>query len=244
MEAPKLGRTKPEILLFVSSISAATQLVLSVNNIANGLLGNGYARSKYVCERMLAEYASASGNFTSVILRVGQVCGLVSSTNISSWNKTEWVPSFVISSRFIGAVPLSLGLNLDVVDWIPIDMIGNIVSELVDRPDPKREQNEEPFSIFNLVHPPLISWSNLLPYIVSPSEWIDRLQNSDQSPHVIHQNLDPGIIYFYRQTILINKVADNVKVKMDNTLHVSKTTMVMEPINVRHMVRWMEGWGL
>ncbi|KAI3319619.1 hypothetical protein HD806DRAFT_525292 [Xylariaceae sp. AK1471] len=236
------GRNTPEIL-FVS------------NTAVKGLLQQGYARSKYVCERLLAKSVSASGN-PAAVLRVGQVCGPVSGTGIRFWNASEWLPSLVISSKFIGAVLGSLGGNMAVVDWVPVDKLGESICELLGSPVPEDKKNPgERFRMFNIVHPAATSWDTLLPVVVwvieraskhtidvvPSSEWIDRLEKSEKGSHVIRQNPAAKLIDFLRQAILITTTDSGTEVKMDNLLRVSET---LAPINGTQMERWMKGWGI
>lgn len=261
------GRKKPHIL-FVSSITAATcmgtdngapapstvvvqERVLDRDLATSNLLHQGYARSKYVCERLLAEYASLTGNAAS-ILRVGQVCGPVSGTGIRFWNPAEWLPSLVLSSQFIGAVPKSLGENMDVVDWVPVDKLGEIVCDILET---SVEDSGRPL-VFNIVHPSGALWSSLLPTIVraieattkkpvdvvSPSEWIERLEESDRSPHVIRQNPAIKLMDFFQR--IMSERGIPTTVEKDNTLKRSETARMLQPIDEVDMARWMKGWGL
>ncbi|KAI1152125.1 hypothetical protein F4825DRAFT_450813 [Nemania diffusa] len=261
------GRKRPHIS-FVSSIAAATSVsndndasapstvvvqehVLSTDLANSNLLHQGYARSKYVCERLLAEYASLTGNAAS-ILRVGQVCGPVSGTGIRFWNPTEWLPSLVMSSQFIGAVPNSLGGNMDVVDWVPVDKLGEIVCNILETPV---EDSGRPL-VFNIVHPSGAAWSSLLPTIVraieadtkkpvdvvSPSEWIERLEGSDHSPHVIRQNPAVKLMDFFQQIMSEKRIATTVE--KDNILKWSETARTLQPIDGANMAKWLKGWGL
>ncbi|KAI8954888.1 hypothetical protein F4801DRAFT_574895 [Xylaria longipes] len=261
------GRNKPHIS-FVSSITAAAcashdndapalsttviqERVLDRDLAASHLLHQGYARSKYVCERLLAEYSSLTGNAAS-ILRVGQVCGPVSGTGIRFWNVIEWLPSLVLSSQFIGAVPKSLGENMDVVDWVPVDKLGEIVCDILET----SVEDSPPPLIFNIVHPSGTMWSSLLPTIVraieaatrkpvdvvSPSEWIERLEESDHSPHVIRRNPAVKLMDFFRQTM--SERAIPTTVEKVNTLKRSETARMLQPIDGAHMAEWMKGWGL
>ncbi|KAI1500716.1 hypothetical protein F5X99DRAFT_229647 [Biscogniauxia marginata] len=247
------SRYSPAVL-FVSSISAAT--LVSANsrqdivpeevldsNQATHLLRQGYARSKYICERLLASYTSTLGR-PSTVLRVGQVCGPFSGTGV--WNASEWLPSLVLSSKFLGAIPDSLGSE---VNWIPVDILGDIIAQIVCAAAPKRG-DPAAFLVYNLVNPSITPWSELLSALeavgpvatVSAAEWIDRLEKSDREHHIIHQNPAAKLIDFYKQTMLDVKPA--AKVEISNLLRASETAANLPPVNKSHMSRWMRGWGL
>lgn len=76
---------------------------------------SGYGRSKQISERILAAAASQSG-VPVTIHRVGQVAG--PTTECGEWNRLEWFPRMIITSKAIGKVPESLGTLP--VDWVPV----------------------------------------------------------------------------------------------------------------------------
>ncbi|KAI1207713.1 uncharacterized protein F4807DRAFT_469221 [Annulohypoxylon truncatum] len=242
-------------VLFISSITAAIpavgntqeqtipEAVLDTEQ-ARALLHQGYARAKYVCERLLASYTTAAGQ-TAAVLRVGQVCGPSSGNGV--WNISEWVPSLVLSSKFLGAAPDSLG-SLE-INWVPIDKLGRIVTEIVgitpSRDDPTG------FQVYNIVNPSITCWGKLLPTIVkvgplaivSVSEWVEKLEKSEGGHHMLHQNPAVKLIDFYKQTMLADE-SELAKVEMGNLLRVSETAANLQPIDESDMARWMRGWGL
>ncbi|MCJ1313634.1 hypothetical protein MMC25_007313 [Agyrium rufum] len=87
----------------------------------------GYAQSKFVYERMLAE-ASRVVNIPSAICRVGQIAG--PTTEKGAWNKQEWLPTIIASSKAMGVLPTDLGM-MDRADWVPIDVLAKVVVELI-----------------------------------------------------------------------------------------------------------------
>ncbi|GLA90362.1 putative PKS/NRPS-like protein biosynthetic cluster [Aspergillus tubingensis] len=111
-------------IFFLSSISS----VMGHRNSESGLLPetilttttpapNGYANSKYIAEHLIDyaekqqeeqqndhQQARAAPSFS--FARVGQVAGAVRSPGL--WNRAEWFPSLVQSSRHIQALPDTL----------------------------------------------------------------------------------------------------------------------------------------
>lgn len=61
---------------------------------------NGYSESKWVSERVL-ELASQETALRTVVVRGGQIAGSPS----GAWNTSEWLPSLVRSSVYLGALP-------------------------------------------------------------------------------------------------------------------------------------------
>jgi nucleoside-diphosphate-sugar epimerase len=78
-------------------------------------LPQGYGESKYVGERICA-VASERAGVPTTILRVGQVAGPTTRSGV--WNKQEWLPTLIATSKSIGLTPISLGPRP--VDWIPV----------------------------------------------------------------------------------------------------------------------------
>ena len=63
-------------------------------------VSSGYAQSKWIIERLL-NIAEEETDLRPITVRVGQICG---SSN-GSWNRNEWFPSLVISSKHLGCLP-------------------------------------------------------------------------------------------------------------------------------------------
>lgn len=79
------------------------------------VLQQGYGESKFVSERICAIASARSGVPTSVY-RVGQIAG--ATTEKGLWNKQEWLPSIVATSKALKKIPKDLGSMT--VDWIPV----------------------------------------------------------------------------------------------------------------------------
>ena len=93
----------------------------------------GYAQSKYVAEQVLSRAAATVG-ISVKICRVGQVAGPVGTNGqVACWNKQEWLPSLIASSKHIGKIPKSLGPN-ESIDWIPVDILSRVLVELMEDP--------------------------------------------------------------------------------------------------------------
>ncbi|KAI1125544.1 hypothetical protein F5Y10DRAFT_294522 [Nemania abortiva] len=244
------GEHNPAIL-FMSSISAGIPLgghnsvipeAVASRDDALNILQQGYAQSKYICERLLEKFSSLSETSKTAVLRVGQVCGPIEGIGI--WNPSEWAPSLVISSKFIGACPKSIGRRS--VDWVPIDKLGDIVSELISATS---SQEAKDFTVYNVVNPHTTPWDDLLPALesiapeaVEADEWIRRLEESDKGYHVINQNPALKLTDFYKQAMLGSQV--EVSTEVDNLLGASDTAKNLPRVERVHLQRWMQGWGL
>lgn len=98
----------------------------------------GYAESKYVSERLLEEAGRVSG-VPVEICRVGQVAGPVSQTG--RWSMREWFPSLIASSAFMGVIPEHLG-PMEMVDWVPVDLLAKVILDLLFGPDDRSRDNQ------------------------------------------------------------------------------------------------------
>lgn len=106
---------------FISSISTIEGYIQGpsipevIFNDPSSVLRQGYGESKHVSERICAA-ASAKCGIPTSIHRVGQIGG--PTTEKGMWNKQEWVPSLVASSKTIKQIPNSLGSVS--VQWVPV----------------------------------------------------------------------------------------------------------------------------
>ncbi|RYO98173.1 hypothetical protein DL766_005198 [Monosporascus sp. MC13-8B] len=244
-------------VLFLSSIAAAItttgrnrtntsqsvpEAVLGPDE-AKGLLQQGYALSKHICECLLEKYAAQPGAGMSAVIRVGQICGPLSGTGV--WNEWEWFPSFVLSSKYLGAAPESIGGD---IDWVPVDELGTIVSELTAAVS-SREKDRN-FVVYNVTNPKTTSWGELLPAlvrvapkVVPAAEWISRLENSGKKgAHVVGENPGLKLIDFYKQKL--GGETTEVKVELGNLSSGSEAARRLPPIQKDHLVGWMQAWGL
>lgn len=133
IEFAAFAATSPHFL-FISSVSS----VMSYRNaslqtpeeviLADSAPGlNGYAESKYISEHLL-DHAAQRLPINASLARVGQIAGAVNYAGL--WNKAEWFPSLIISSLHLGAVPDSLGPSLGTIDWVPVDLLAEVIVEL------------------------------------------------------------------------------------------------------------------
>jgi nucleoside-diphosphate-sugar epimerase len=108
---------------FISSISTIEGYSLErgpsipeiIFNEPSSALRQGYGESKHVSERICAAASAKCGVPTS-IHRVGQIGG--PTTEKGMWNKQEWVPSLVATSKTIKQIPSGLGSVS--VQWVPV----------------------------------------------------------------------------------------------------------------------------
>jgi thioester reductase-like protein len=128
----------PPKLLYISSISSVAQLprVTSTPSIpeqvvheSNAPYEIGYAKSKLVSE-LLCDSAAQTLGIPVSFVRVGQIAGPVGEGVNATWSTAEWLPSLVVTAISLGLLPEDLGPELDQVDWVPVDLLSEVLLEL------------------------------------------------------------------------------------------------------------------
>jgi hypothetical protein len=220
----------------------------------------GYARAKYICESLLQTHATCYPSSIS-ILRVGQICGPISG-KWRGWNATEWFPSLVISSKFLGAVPDSLG-RME-INWVPVDQLAKIVNEFG-----TIVKAGNGFVLYNVVNPQTSEWLDLLPALdevtpsgltrLTPREWIAKVEGtgddsgdggaegSSAGTHLIHQNPALKLVDFYKESLLGGDGGasiDTVDIDIKNLLAASEVARELRAIQREDVTSWVEAWGL
>lgn len=216
----------------------------SVEN-SDVVLPQGYGESKHIGERICLA-ASRRAGVPTTIHRVGQVAGPTMEKGI--WNRQEWVPTIVATSKSLGKVPETLGSMP--VDWIPVDSLASTMLDLVTT---RRDSaNDTRCAVFNLVNPSVTSWHTLLPaiqatYPVEPiplSEWIRELEQIDNpTPDEITAKPALKLLDFYRGLADSNGGALSVPVEVGKTKEASATMSSLEPISDALMLNWLKQWG-
>lgn len=92
----------------------------------------GYAEAKTISEVILDEASRVAG-VPSAVCRVGQIAGPTSLDGM--WSKQEWLPTLIASSKYMKQIPSSLG-PMNTIDWIPVDLLGQIIVELLSKSHP------------------------------------------------------------------------------------------------------------
>ena len=230
----------------------------------------GYAESKYVAEQIIDYAAQTLASTTSLAFaRVGQIAGAVKYAGM--WNKDEWFPSMIISSVQIGALPDSLGPVFDQIDWIPIDLLADILIELALARGPSAvgaggTYNADVYHPLN-AHP--ITWQDLRTTILhelssqtkkQPLEvvplrtWIAKVRKDaeaavDSGEDTDNVNLeaalrrDPAakLLDFFESLVVSEKVPTN-RLEFSETLKLSEKMRGLEPIKDEWVRKWIGEW--
>ena len=266
--------TKAAVIFFLSCDSTVkgftkyskTSVPESMFDSWNTSLSSGYAKSKLIAERLLA--LAAQSGVRSVIYRIGQIAG--PTTEQGEWNKHEWIPSVIASSKYLGKIPSSLG-PMDRIDWIPVNIVSQILLELLRTTEAETNwpmgrtieskkvgesnRNDEQTSptVYHVTNPHTIEWSDLLPCIhvhfpglavVPLSEWVKSLRESTNHLQDLSQNPAAKLLSFFEN--LEKKASEGVapvSLGMANAMGRSRTLATMEPVNTDWMKTWIQQWA-
>lgn len=215
-------------------------------------LPQGYGESKHVSGLILSTASEKSGVPTTVV-RAGQLAGLKEGKG-SVWNRHEWLPSIVITSKALGIVPERLG-NQDLVDWVPTDLAARSVVEIAEaRSLETREGKGQRTAVTHLVNPRTVSWSELVPSITQAlsqetgrqiravpfKQWLEQLAKSPRTTEEAEKKPGIKLLDFYEG--LAAEQGGLPRLATEKTAMLSKTVRTMEPVDEALMGKWVEEW--
>ncbi|KAF7595540.1 hypothetical protein BBP40_005575 [Aspergillus hancockii] len=248
-------------LFFISSISSVMghqteshitpEAVITTNTPAP----NGYANSKYLSEQLL-DFATRKGTIRASFARLGQIAGAVRSAGL--WNKAEWFPSLVLSSLHVGAVPDSLGSRLDQIDWVPIDLLAEVLTALTLGKETSEATAEGPV-VFHPLNPHPLTWEAIRPAVVDalskhsgkgleviPAQaWVQRVRQDLESNRslgdkelqgLLEKNPAAKLLGFFEES-LSQSEPDN---RLDTTLTANKSEALRSVSGIKP--EWINQW--
>lgn len=212
----------------------------------------GYGESKHVAALILATASQKSGVPTTIV-RAGQLAGLKEAKG-SVWNRHEWLPSIVITSKALGIVPERLG-NQDLVDWVPTDLAARSVVEISEARSLATQENQgQRSAVTHLVNPRTVSWSELVPSIAQSlsqetgkqvqavpfRQWLDQLAQSPRTTEEAEKKPGIKLLDFYEG--LAAEQGGLPRLATEKTAMLSKTVKSMEAVDASLMGKWVEEW--
>lgn len=232
---------------------------------------NGYSQSKHVAEQIIdyAAHKVSSGSLFA-FARVGQIAGAANHSGI--WNKNEWFPSMIISSVQIGAIPDSLGPMFDEIDWVPIDLLADILLELALERSSSAKQytasEKQHADVYHPLNPIKMTWTELRNVIllelsqqmkkqieVLPLRtWIAKVRKEaestvDHSKRTDSASLEAALRSNPAAKLLdfFEHLAASEKVSINHldfseTLKLSKGMQRLEPIKYEWISKWIREW--
>ncbi|TVY14249.1 Non-canonical non-ribosomal peptide synthetase FUB8 [Lachnellula arida] len=218
----------------------------------------GYARAKFLAELLIDVAARHFGDaiFTTVV-RVGQVAGPVQRHGL--WNPKEWFPSIVLSSLYLGKVPDSLGPRFDTIDFVPVDLLADILLDLATTT--RAGEAADATTVFNLRNPCFALWLALLPAItdtaatqslemVSPATWLASLRKSSEVDDHDLTDRNPAIklLDFFGGLWAVD--ADTTKgpqpqpMAIERAFGASLAMRKLGPVKLEWMRKWVGEWKI
>ena len=201
-------------------------------------LTQGYARSKFVGERILAIAAEKTGLQISSF-RIGQISG---DTKHGIWNATDHVPVLLRGCQELGAIPRDW---LPVVSWTSVDDVAQtIVDVVLDR--------ERGTGTFHVSNPKPTPWIELMPAVrsmletkkngkplevISMKEFVEQLKNSDQSAE---DNPAIKLIAFFETNMAGKGIRCSLAI--DKTKTVSPSLAHVKPVDESAMRLFVDYW--
>lgn len=244
-------------VMIISSVTSIGKWNASVDPMPEAVpedaslaVGTGYAQSKYVAERMLAEATKKYGGAVgATVLRFGQIAGPVSGGSGGSFLKSDWFPTMLRASKHMGVLPDWLRP----LDWLPGDIGAAGVKECMLHDEDTRTQAPA-LRVYNMVNPHATPWGDLRPIVekrigpVTPvhiKDWLDKLEEFVKSEkYPADMEAGPcmkllGLFGGLRSSD--GKSATSVKIAYEKT-HVaaaSKTMRECPPIIEAWITAWM-----
>ena len=117
---------------------------------------NGYAQSKWMGEQILQTAVNSGALRKARIIRPGQIAGPLPESSVAKnspggvWDLKQAIPSLIMSSKLINALPDSLG-EKEKTRWIPVNNCARIIMELSAEPQRRAEPS---LSVYNITNKP------------------------------------------------------------------------------------------
>ncbi|KAL4894674.1 acetyl-CoA synthetase-like protein [Aspergillus ambiguus] len=256
--------TKSPRLFFISSISSVmghqseTKVVPERVIATNNPGPNGYANSKYVAEHIISQ-AAQTNLVRASIVRVGQVAGAIRTAG--AWNRAEWFPSMVLSSLHIGALPETIGGVIDRIDWVPIDSLASILTELA--LGEKSSHYDGVPEVLHVVNTNPVAWETMRSWLVDtlsqdcctrletiPFEsWFKRVRQDaesfrhsegiadDELESILQKNPAANLLGFFESMASVSSPIEDV---FDTRLTREKSQTLRTLVGVQR--EWIEKW--
>ncbi|KAK5625529.1 hypothetical protein RRF57_001245 [Xylaria bambusicola] len=213
----------------------------------------GYSLSKLMAENLLEQAVKVSGVDASVC-RVGQIAGPVTTGDKGEWNKQEWFPTIVESSKYLKMLPSNLG-TLDRIEWVPVDLLADMVVELagVGAKKGEFEEDDDELKVYHAVNPKLSYWQVISSTIMKKmpagtrsvpwAEWVQGLRDAQRTATAKEL---PGLklLGFYESLIM----PEDVKITPFNletgiTSRKSQTMRRLSPVTNDWVDLWLKQWN-
>ena len=228
-------------------------------------LPQGYGESKHVAGQILARASKYLGLETAVV-RCGQLGGPSEDAAFSSgavWNRHEWLPTIINTSKALGKLPTSLG-NMNTVDWVPMDKTAGTVVDLAlgwTSSEVDVREDEDGFGNCRVLHisnPQIAPWEDLYPHIlayyntsadekkvepVGLEEWLATLRAIEPTKENAERVPGLKLLGFYEGIYAGSGVSGASRLGTAKTEGKSETLKNLKAIDGKLIQRWMKDWA-
>lgn len=172
----------------------------------------------------------------------------------------------IASSKYLGVLPSTLG-SMDRVDWIPVDILADIIVEMAGAAEfPSIDgvnnthvngihKTDPTIPIYHAVNPKVTEWAKLIPTIrkhigqsvkvVTWGEWVDVLRNSSHDGTAANVENNPALklLDFFQSVARAAKLGENTPV-LETTESVKKSSTLasLKPVSEEWMESWLKQW--
>ena len=213
-------------------------------------LPQGYGESKQVAAQILATASHRLGIQTAIV-RAGQLAGPSTSAGGAAWNRHEWLPTIIHTSKIMKRLPRTLG-NMERVDWVPMDIAAGTV---VDIATLRRNEDEDGAPVYHLANPHETTWSQLYPIIrdfyrnegvdvevVEYDAWVDELKRIPQTKEDAERVPGLKLLDFY-ESLRPQTGMGLPALETRRAEKVSPTLRNGHAVNQETMRKWMGQWA-
>lgn len=218
----------------------------------------GYGQSKLIA-CLLLDRASETVNVPTTICRLGQVTGPVaghSQDHVQLWPRRDWFPTLLTASIRMASIPDSLGAA-DQIDWIPVDLVAEALSDLVCNTNVSRGEASDisQSKYYHFVNPARKSYTDFVPFlakklgkeealkIVSLREWVALLANEAQGKEAFESSASGISLLGFFQSLISS---DRSPPPLDTKLTESQLPRFRDvtAVSEEWMEMWLNQWGL
>ena len=146
---------------------------------------------------------------------------------------------------------------MDRVDWIPVDILADIIVDLAGINVVANEAKPQPtVRVYHAVNPKDIKWDTLLPTVVGHlgsstrvvtwDEWVDALRESQVNASLADLKHNPGLkLLEFFESLRVDEKQPTRELVLDVELSAakSKTLASLEPVNADWFDLWLRQWG-
>lgn len=174
------------------------------------------------------------------------------------WNKAEYFPSLVKSSLQISAIPSTVGATLDRIDWVPIDLLADVLPDLA-----LRESQPSHINVYHPLNLRPTTWSSIIATVadelsqlsdgkpmefVDLPEWVQRVRQDTESSGGSQRKVDESDLQALLEknpaAKLIKFFEGIVSVQSENILDTQGTAGVSEKLRSIEGIKgeWIRKW--